>query len=123
MPAETTDKLLVFATNGRFYTLAVDKLPGGRGYGEPLRLMIDLPNDQDLVSLFVMKQGRRQLLASSADGRGFVVCRRRGRGPDQERQAGLEPLQRRRGRDGLVPVEGDMVAVVGENRKLLLFPI
>ena len=70
--AYTTDKLLVFATNGRFYTLAVDKLPGGRGFGEPLRLMIDLPNDQDAVSLRVHEPGRK-LLVASGDGRGFTV--------------------------------------------------
>ena len=56
VPAWTTDKLLVFATNGRFYTIGVDKLPGGRGYGEPLRLLIDLPNDEDMVTLRVHRR-------------------------------------------------------------------
>src|SRR3546814_16643984 len=60
--AQTTDKLLVFATNGRFYTLGVDKLPGGRGFGEPLRLMMGLPNDQDIVDVFVHQPGRTLLV-------------------------------------------------------------
>jgi topoisomerase-4 subunit A len=119
--AETTDKLLVFATNGRFYTLGVDKLPGGRGHGEPLRLMIDLANEHDVVSILLYRPGTKLLLASS-DGRGFVV-------PADEVLA-----QTRNGKqvlapgDGAVakvcaPAEGNAVAVVGENRKLLVFPL
>jgi len=119
--AETTDKLLVFATNGRFYTLGVDKMPGGRGFGEPLRLMMGLPNDQDIVAVFVHQPGRRLLVASS-DGRGFVV-------PEDEVVA-----QTKNGKQVLNPgqdveavvcrvVEGDYVAVIGENRKLLLFSL
>src|SRR3972149_3617460 len=69
--ASTTDKLLIFATNGRFYTIGADKLPPGRGNGEPVRLMIDLSNDHDLVSIFV-HQPDRKLLVASSDGRGFV---------------------------------------------------
>src|SRR3546814_19133175 len=65
-------KLLVFATNGRFYTLGVDKLPGGRGFGEPLRPMMGLPNDQDIVAVFV-HQPERTLFVASSDGRGFLV--------------------------------------------------
>ena len=57
VPAETTDRLVVFGSNGRFYTLGVDKLPGGRGQGEPLRLMIDLPNEHDVVALFPYRPG------------------------------------------------------------------
>src|SRR6056297_864386 len=70
--AETTDRLLVFGTNGRFYTLSAANLPGGRGMGEPLRLMVDLPNEADIVDLFIHKPGRKLLVASSA-GDGFVV--------------------------------------------------
>src|SRR3546814_17057910 len=70
--AQTTDKLLVFATNGRFYTLGVDKLPVGRGFGEPLRLMMSLPNDQDIVAVFV-HQPERTLFVATSDGRGFLV--------------------------------------------------
>ena len=70
--AETTDKLVIFASNGRFYTLGCDRLPGGRGHGEPLRLMIDLTNGHDVVSMFVHRPGRRHVVASDT-GRGFIV--------------------------------------------------
>ena len=118
---ETTDKLLLFATNGRFYTLGVDKLPGGRGHGEPFRLMIDLGNEHDVVALLPHRPGLKLLVAAS-DSRGFVV-------------AADEALAQTRGGkqilnlgDGAVarvaaPVAGDSVAAVGENRKLLLFPL
>jgi topoisomerase-4 subunit A len=86
--AETTDKLLVFGTNGRFYTLGADKLPGGRGHGEPLRLMIELGNDQDVVNVLVHKPGRKLLVASS-DGRGYIVPEDEAVA-DQGRQAGAE---------------------------------
>lgn len=119
--AHTTDKLLIFATNGRFYTIGADKLPGGRGFGEPVRLMIDLPNDQDIVALFVYHPGRKLALASS-DGRGFVVAEddvlaqtRNGR-QVLNVTASIEAAACR-------PVEGDMVAVLGENRKLIVFPL
>src|SRR4029079_5673828 len=72
LPAQSTDKLLLFGTNGRFYTLAIDKLPGGRCHGEPVRLMIDLGNDQELVQVLVHTPGRK-LLVAAADGRGFIV--------------------------------------------------
>ncbi|MGQ0676744.1 MAG: DNA topoisomerase IV subunit A [Rhodospirillales bacterium] len=119
--AETTDKLLVFATNGRFYTLGVDKLPGGRGHGEPLRLMVDLANDQDIAAVLAHKPGRKLLVAAS-DGRGFVA-------PEDDVLA-----QTRAGKQVLnvkppvvaracAPAEGDTVAVIGENRKLLLFAL
>ncbi len=119
--AQTTDKLLVFATNGRFYTLGVDKLPGGRGFGEPLRLMMGLPNDQDIVGLLVHEPGRKLLVASS-DGRGFVV-------PEDEVIAqtknGKQIINPGQGVEAAVcrPVEGDHVAVIGENRKLVIFPL
>ena len=121
VPAETTNKILVFATNGRFYTLGADRLPGGRGFGEPLRLMIDLPNDQDVVSLFVYQAGRK-LLVASADGRGFVV------NEDDvlaQTKNGKQVLNLGSGIEATVctPVTGDSVAVVGENRKLLVFPL
>ncbi|MFQ5773307.1 MAG: DNA topoisomerase IV subunit A [Kiloniellaceae bacterium] len=119
--AYTTDKLLIFATNGRFYTIGVDKLPGGRGLGEPVRLMIELPNDQDIVRLFVYRSGQRLVVASS-DGRGFVV-------PEDEVVAqtknGKQVLNLAAGVEAAAcaPVEGDMVAVVGENRRLLVLPL
>ena len=118
--AETTDRLLLFASNGRFYTLAADRLPGGRGFGEPVRLMVELGNDHEPVALFAHRPGRRLLVAAS-DGRGFFV-------PEDEVVA-----QTRTGRQVLNPAEGaeaaacveaagDWVAVVGSNRRLLLFP-
>lgn len=118
--AESTDKLLVFATNGRFYTIACDRLPGGRGDGEPLKLMVDL-GSADVVHLLLFKGGRKLIVASS-DGRGFVV-------PEDEvvaqTRAGKQVLNLPEGVEAraCAVVEGDTVAVIGENRKLLLFPV
>ena len=117
----TTDKLLAFASNGRFYTLDIGKLPGGRGHGEPIRLMVDLDNDHDLITLFPLQPGSKLLLASD-DGRGFIV-------PADEVVAqtrnGKQVLNLGDGGKAQVcaPAEGDTVAVVGDNHKLLLFPI
>jgi topoisomerase IV subunit A len=117
--AETTDKLVIFGTNGRFYTVAVDKLPRGRGFGEPLRLMIDLPNDAEVVTLFRHQPGRRLLVAAS-NGRGFQVEE------DEviaQTRAGKQIMAM--GDDAeaklCIPVDGDSVAVIGNNRKLLVF--
>ncbi len=118
--AETTDRLLAFASNGRMYTLAAATLPGGRGMGEPIRLMIDLPNEAQLLALFVHAPGARLLVASEA-GDGFVL-------PQDEAlaqtRAGRQVLNLKAGvRARLArPMAGDHVAVVGENRKLLVFP-
>jgi topoisomerase-4 subunit A len=119
--AETTDKLVVFATNGRFYTLGCDKLPRGRGFGEPLRLMIDLGNDQDIIAVFVHQEGRRLLVVAS-DGRGFVV------GENDviaQKRQGKQVLNLGAGAEAAVcaVIDGDTVAVIGDNRKLLLFPL
>ncbi len=118
---ETTDKLVVFATNGRFYTLGCDKLPRGRGFGEPLRLMIDLGNDQDIIAVFVHQAGRRLFVASS-DGRGFVV------GENDviaQKRQGKQVLNLGAGAEAAVcaVVDGDTAAVIGDNRKLLLFAL
>ncbi|MET4806276.1 DNA topoisomerase IV subunit A [Limibacillus sp. MBR-115] len=119
--AHTTDRLLVVATNGRIYTLGVDKLPGGRGFGEPVRLMIDLPNDHDVVSLLVHKPGGRLLLASS-DGRGFIakeddLIAQTKNGKQALNVSGeVETQVCRR-----IPETADSVAVVGDNHKLLVF--
>jgi topoisomerase IV subunit A len=119
--AQTTDKLLLFATNGRFFTLDCSQLPGGRGNGEPVRLMCDLENDQDIVSLFVHEPGRKLLIASSS-GRGFIV-------PEDEviaqKKGGkqvmnVDPLEEAK---VCAPVSGDHVAFVGENKKLLVFKL
>ncbi len=119
--AETTDKLLVMSTSGRVFTLSAANLPGGRGMGEPLRLMIDLANDDAVAALTPHRPGARRLLVSSA-GDGFVAA-----------EADLL-AQTRAGRQALnlapgamarlfAPVAGDAVAVVGENRKVLVFAL
>ena len=120
-PAETTSKCLVLASNGRFYTLDAARLPGGRGHGEPVRLFIDLEQEADLVSVF-RYQGGRKLLAASWHGRGFIV-------PEDECVANT-----RKGKQvlnvtppdaarAIAIVEGELVATIGENRKMLLFPL
>ena len=118
--AETTDRLLLFATNGRFYTLAADKLPGGRGFGEPVRLMVDLGNDHEPVALFVHRPGRL-LLVAAGDGRGFFVAEDHAVAQTRSGRQVLNPAQ---GAEATLCVEaaGDTVAVVGSNRRLLVFP-
>ncbi len=117
--AETTDRLLVFGSNGRFYTLSASNLPGGRGMGEPVRLMVDLPNEAEIVDLFIHQPDRKLLVASSA-GDGFVV-------PENDvvaqTRAGKQVLNVKGDVRAKVckPVSGDAVAVVGENRKVLVF--
>jgi topoisomerase-4 subunit A len=120
-PAETTSKCLIFATNGRFYTLDAGKLPGGRGHGEPVRLFIDLEQESDLVSAFAAVGGRKFLVASR-EGRGFVV-------PEDECIANtrkgkqvlnVSPPDEAR---AMCVADGEMVATIGENRKLVLFSL
>jgi len=121
--AETTDKLLILGSSGRIYTLGAAGLPGGRGLGEPIRLMVDLPNEVEIVDLFLHRPGGKLLMASSA-GDGFVVAE-----TDivAQTRAGKQVLNLRDGVRAAVckPVgEGhDAVAVVGENRKLLVFAL
>ncbi|MGN6143174.1 MAG: DNA topoisomerase IV subunit A [Mesorhizobium sp.] len=120
-PAQTTDKILIFTTGGKFYTIGADRLPGGRGHGEPIRIIVDMENDQDIVTAFVHDAGRKLLLVSH-QGNGFVV-------PETEVVANT-----RKGRQVMnvkapdeakrcVPVAGDHAAIVGENRKMLVFPL
>ncbi len=120
MHAETTDKILLFAENGRFYTLAADKLPRGRGFGEPVSLMVDLPADVSIVKLLRGTSGK--VLVAASSGHGLIV--------DSESAI----AQTRNGKQILnVPgdaravaccvADGDMVAVVGVNRKLIVFPL
>jgi topoisomerase IV subunit A len=117
----TTDKLLIFTSDGRCYCLAADKLPGGRGFGEPLRLMVDLDNDAELLAIAAYQPQSEWLLAS-CDGRGFRV-----RGEDllAQTRAGKQVLLLEPGeRAGVaIMVRGDHVAVSGGERKLLLFPL
>jgi topoisomerase-4 subunit A len=120
-PAETTSKCLVLATNGRFYTLDAAKLPGGRGHGEPIRLFIDLEHEGDLVAVFPYQGGRRFLLVS-AQGQGFVVPEDECVGNTRKGKQVLNikaPDQAR----AVTPVEGELVASIGENRKMVIFPI
>jgi topoisomerase-4 subunit A len=119
--AETTSKLLVFATNGRFYTIEAAKLPGGRGHGEPIRLFIELEQEADFVSVFRYQGGRKFIVASS-QGRGFIVsedeCLANTRKGKQV--LNVKPPDAAR---AVAPVEGELVAAIGENRKMLIFPI
>ncbi|MEW7007619.1 DNA topoisomerase IV subunit A [Lentilitoribacter sp. EG35] len=119
--AHTTDKILVFTTGGKAYTLGADKLPGGRGHGEPLRIMVDMDNDQDVLTAFVHKPDRKLMLASTV-GNGFIA-----------KEADLI-ANTRKGKQVMnvkmpdeahicVEVRGDYVAVVGKNRKMLVFPL
>ncbi|WP_421702643.1 DNA topoisomerase IV subunit A [Aliiroseovarius sp.] len=118
--AETTDKLLVFASTGRFYTLSAANLPGGRGMGEPLRLMVDLPNEAEIVDLFIHTAGQKRLVASNA-GNGFVVAE-----SDLLAQTRTGKQVLNVGDDTAklcVPITGDHVAIMSENRKMLVFPV
>ncbi|WP_048647668.1 DNA topoisomerase IV subunit A [Nitratireductor soli] len=119
--AQTTDKILLFTTGGKFYTLGADRLPGGRGHGEPVRIMVDMENDQAIVTAFAHDPERRLLVASHI-GNGFVVAEkeiiantRKGKqvmnvkAPDEAKYC--------------IPVSGDHMAIVGQNRKLLVFAL
>jgi len=120
-PAETTDRIMVASTGGRFYTLPAERLPGGRGHGEPIRVLVDMDAADDIVAVFVHDSSRK-LLVVSTEGRGFVV-------PEAEIVANT-----RKGKQVMtvsggeemrlcVGAAGDMVAMLGANRKLLLFPL
>jgi topoisomerase-4 subunit A len=121
--AQTTDKLLLTAENGRVYTLSGDKLPGGRGFGEPVRLSIDLPADVEIAGLFVVRPDMKLLVASS-DGRGFITS---GEAVLAETRKGKQLLNLREGAKlkviRPVPGDADAVAVMGENRKMLVFAL
>jgi topoisomerase-4 subunit A len=119
--AHTTDKLLVLATNGKVFTLPADQLPGGRGHGEPVRLMVYLEENHAFVEVFVHEPGRKLIIAATS-GHGFLV-------PEDEMVA-----MTRKGKQVMnltepeearlcVPADGDMVAAIGENRKMLIFPL
>ncbi|MAF68178.1 MAG: DNA topoisomerase IV subunit A [Micavibrio sp.] len=120
---QTTDKILLFASNGRFYTLNGDKLPPGRGYGEPVRLMVDLPNEAELVDMFIYREGNKRLIIAS-DGRGFIV-----KSDDllAQTRTGKQILNvSGKVRAALcvpMPDGSDMLATIGENRKMLAFPL
>ncbi len=131
LKAQSTDKILLFGSDGRFYAIAADRLPAGRGFGEPTRLMIDLPNDAEIVGMFVFDRAQKYLVVSSA-GRGFIA-------PAEEifaqTKAGKQALNLTAGEKAVVcaPVlssgdlvaggDADSVAIIGDNRKLLIFPL
>jgi len=133
--AQSTDKMLLFASDGRFYTVAVDRLPQGRGFGEPLRLMIDLPNDADIIGMWTYAREQKFLVVSSA-GRGFIVAAEQ---VFAQTKNGKQSLNLAAGERGCVctPIPGtagsggdllsgkapDSVAIIGDNRKLLIFPL
>ena len=133
--AQSTDKMLMFGTDGRFYTVAVDRLPQGRGFGEPIRLSIDLPNDAEIIAMFVYAREQKFLLVSSA-GRGFIVPAEQ---VFAQTKNGKQALNLAEGEKAVVcsPMPGTSgtgsdllggkpathIAIIGENRKLLIFPI
>ncbi|MCY4461701.1 MAG: DNA topoisomerase IV subunit A [Albidovulum sp.] len=119
--ASTTDRLIAIGTNGRFYTLQASALPGGRGMGEPVRLMIDLPNEADILVLSIHDPERSLLIASSA-GNGFIV---KEADAAASTRAGKQVLNLGAGEHAAAcaPVAGDHVAVIGANRRLLVFPV
>ena len=119
--AETTDKLLVFTTGGKFFTLGADKLPGGRGHGEPIRLMVDMEEGQDVVDVFVYR-GDRKLLVVSDEARGFVVNEADVIANTRKGKQVLNVTMPTEARL-CVAAEGDQVAIIGRNRKLLVFPL
>ncbi len=121
LPCHTTDRLTLFATNGKVFTLKAAELPRGRGDGQPLRLLAEMTNEDDVVTLFVATEGGRYLVASTA-GRGFIVAAAE---LLAEKRTGKQILNLKPGEEAklCVPAEGDHVIIVGENRKLLVFPL
>ncbi len=121
LPCQTTDRLILMANNGRCYTLRAGELPRGRGDGQAIRVMLDMGNQDEIVHVFVLRDGAKYLLASSG-GRGFVAA---AEDLAAEKRTGKQVLNLRPGESAkiCIPVEGDHVAVVGENRKLLVFPL
>ena len=119
--AETTSKLLLFATNGRFYSLDVAKLPGGRGHGEPIRLFIDMEQDAAIVSMFVNSGGRKFLVASY-EGQGFVVNEDDCVGTTRKGKQVLN-VEMPNEAKAITTVAGDQVAVIGTNHKMVIFPL
>ncbi len=119
--AETTDKVILFNTGGKFFTLNGDKLPGGRGHGEPVRVMVDMENDTDIIAVF-KHDARRKLLVASKIGNGFVVTESE---VIANTRKGKQVLNVKMPDEAAfcTPAAGDQIAVVGDNRKLLIFPL
>jgi topoisomerase IV subunit A len=119
--AETTSKLLILATNGRCYTIEAAKLPGGRGHGEPIRLFIEIEQEADVISLF-RYEGGRKLIVASKQSRGFIVPEDECLGNTRKGKQVLNVAPPDTAR-AIAPAEGELVAAIGENRKMLVFPI
>src|SRR5215471_13202239 len=119
--AESTSKLLLFATNGKFYSLEVAKLPGGRGHGEPIRMFVDMDQDAAIVSLFVNK-GERKLLVANSEGQGFIVKEDECVGNTRKGKQVMNVEMPNEAR-AIATVAGDMVAVIGSNHKMVIFPL
>lgn len=121
LPCQSTDKLALLGTNGRVYTLKAADIPRGRGDGQAIRLIAELTNEDGILALFIPDPASKYLVASSS-GRGFIVA---GGELTSERRAGKTILALKAGEEWAVctPVEGDHVAVIGQNRKLLIFPL
>ena len=121
VPCQTIDKIILFASNGKFYTIGADKLPGGRGNGEPIRLMIDLENDHTPIGLFLHNPERKLLIASS-DGYGFrvnesdIIASTKGGRKTLKVKGDAEAVR-------CVEITGEKIACIGENRKILVFDI
>ncbi|MEK7801952.1 MAG: DNA gyrase C-terminal beta-propeller domain-containing protein, partial [Pseudomonadota bacterium] len=123
LEAQTTDKIIAFSSNGRFYTLAGDKLPSGRGFGDPIRLQVEIPNDADIVAMTVWEPDQRFLLGAR-DGKGFIISSndvlaqtRNGKAVMSVEDNGDAILCR------LIDKTHDYLAVVGTNRKMLVFKL
>ncbi|HEY5215923.1 MAG TPA: DNA topoisomerase IV subunit A, partial [Pseudolabrys sp.] len=120
-PTETTAKILIFGSNGRFYTLDASKLPGGRGHGEPVRMYFDLEQDADVVAAFAY-QGGRKFLVASYTGNGFVVPEEEVLGTTRKGKQVLN-LKSPDKAVAMTTVEGELAATIGENRKLVIFKL
>jgi topoisomerase IV subunit A len=118
---ETTAKVLVFASNGRFYTIEVSKLPGGRGHGEPIRLYAEMDQTAEVVDVFAYA-GKRKLLVASRGGNGFIVKEDDVLGTTRKGKQVLNVKPPDKAA-AISIVEGDTVATIGENRKMVLFPL
>ena len=119
--AETTSKLLLLATNGKFYSLDVAKLPGGRGHGEPIRMFVDMEQDAAIVALFV-NTGERKFLIASSEGQGFIVKEEDCVGTTRKGKQVLNVEMPNEAR-AIATVTGDTVAVIGSNHKMVIFPL
>ncbi len=121
LEAHTTDKLLIMASDGRFFTIGCDKLPGGRGFGQPLRLMVDLPEGAEVISIIPYKNGQKILVASS-DGRGFIADADNSIASTKNGKQVLNPAT---GERALICYsmnnDDDMIAIIGQNRRMLIF--